>query len=186
MAHREYGFLCPEGHGVLYDQDIYRAKGLLYCPHSEHGGNGRFYRFAEVQEGWFDPDKPKIKSEWQIKHEAELAEREQKRLEYNVAKLAKPDKPKKVAAEKVVKEPKNCVCGCGGQTKGGNFLPGHDARFHSRVRALEAAGVSHEEASKVASQGPLTGKYKAITEKATPTPAPVAEPEAATEAAPAE
>lgn len=32
--------------------------------------------------------------------------------------------------EKVAKEA-DCSCGCGGKTKGGKFLPGHDARFVS-------------------------------------------------------
>lgn len=31
------------------------------------------------------------------------------------------------------KPPKSCRCGCDGQTKGGNFLPGHDARWVSAL-----------------------------------------------------
>lgn len=40
----------------------------------------------------------------------------------------------KTKAEKAAKTPKvgACVC-CGGATKGGNFLPGHDARFVSGI-----------------------------------------------------
>lgn len=33
------------------------------------------------------------------------------------------------------KPPKDCLCGCGGQTKGGNYLPGHDSRHASMVAA---------------------------------------------------
>ena len=43
-------------------------------------------------------------------------------------------------AAKIVKEPKKgkrstpkpCLCECGGMTKGGNYLPGHDAKVLSR------------------------------------------------------
>lgn len=31
----------------------------------------------------------------------------------------------------MAKTPQACGCGCGGMTKGGRFLPGHDARFHA-------------------------------------------------------
>lgn len=43
---------------------------------------------------------------------------------------------KKVAAKKAA-APKEgtCVCGCAGKTKGGLFLPGHDARFVSQTVA---------------------------------------------------
>jgi len=29
--------------------------------------------------------------------------------------------------------PRKCACGCGATTRGGNFLPGHDARTLSAV-----------------------------------------------------
>ena len=31
--------------------------------------------------------------------------------------------------------PRRCMCSCGGTTKGGRFLPGHDARLHSELMA---------------------------------------------------
>ena len=34
--------------------------------------------------------------------------------------------------------PKACGCGCGGITKGGEFLPGHDAKLYSAI--LDKAG----------------------------------------------
>ncbi len=43
-------------------------------------------------------------------------------------------KARKQAAKK---EPVECACGCGDNTKGGKFLPGHDARFVSE-RVTEA------------------------------------------------
>src|SRR5215211_4089249 len=30
--------------------------------------------------------------------------------------------------------PRPCMCSCGGTTKGGRFLPGHDARLHSELK----------------------------------------------------
>lgn len=33
-----------------------------------------------------------------------------------------------------VNAPKDCECSCGGRTKGGRFLPGHDARLYGRVK----------------------------------------------------
>lgn len=35
------------------------------------------------------------------------------------------------------KTPKDCECGCGGQTKGGRFVPGHDARLHGWAVRVE-------------------------------------------------
>ena len=41
----------------------------------------------------------------------------------------------------MAKEPKDCLCGCGNQTKGGRFLPGHDAVLKSRlVRSTQEGG----------------------------------------------
>lgn len=33
----------------------------------------------------------------------------------------------------IIKAPRQCMCGCGGTTKGGRFLPGHDARLKSHL-----------------------------------------------------
>ena len=30
--------------------------------------------------------------------------------------------------------PRRCLCSCGGTTKGGRFLPGHDARLHGELK----------------------------------------------------
>jgi hypothetical protein len=44
------------------------------------------------------------------------------------------------------KPPKDCECGCGLQTRGGRFLPGHDARLHGwalRIqRGLSTEGIT--------------------------------------------
>jgi hypothetical protein len=42
------------------------------------------------------------------------------------------------------REPQSCGCGCGGMTKGGRFLPGHDARMHGQAKKDNmAAAISH-------------------------------------------
>lgn len=50
-----------------------------------------------------------------------------------------PPKPEREPREK--KEPRQCLCGCGGMTKGGRFLPGHDARYHAAQK--KAGGDVH-------------------------------------------
>lgn len=50
-----------------------------------------------------------------------------------------------------------CQCGCGGVTKGGKFLPGHDAKLAAKVRMLRAAREKgepvHESLQAVAAMG---------------------------------
>lgn len=51
------------------------------------------------------------------------------------ADMAKIEENKEKAAKRAEAKPKTgtCVCGCEGTTKGGKFLPGHDARFVSTL-----------------------------------------------------
>jgi hypothetical protein len=58
------------------------------------------------------------------------------------AEMAKIENDKQ-KAEKREAKPKTgtCVCGCDGTTKGGKFLPGHDARFVSTL--VKAAGEAN-------------------------------------------
>ena len=108
---RTFGPLCPDGHGLLYDSPGWG--GRRWCSNSAHGGNGKFFFPPEIVEGWWDG-----------------------------RKAAKPGAPvgsavREVVAARVTRagsakaEPKQCKCGCGGMTKGGTFLPGHDARYHA-------------------------------------------------------
>lgn len=53
--------------------------------------------------------------------------------------------------------PKDCRCGCDGQTKGGDFLPGHDARFYGRV--IKYIRWKHENVEKLASGEVQEGQY---------------------------
>ena len=45
----------------------------------------------------------------------------------------------------MAKKPKKCGCGCGGMTKGGQFLPGHDAKLKGFLK--KAAREDHSEAA---------------------------------------
>lgn len=49
--------------------------------------------------------------------------------------LAKQDTPAPGGRKQVraVKQPRPCTCGCGGSTKGGLFLPGHDSKYLTMV-----------------------------------------------------
>ena len=49
--------------------------------------------------------------------------------------MAKIENDKAKAEKRAAAKPKTgtCVCGCNGTTKGGKFLPGHDARFVSTL-----------------------------------------------------
>lgn len=147
MAATAWGLLCPEGHGVLADKDEWTAKGVAWCPHEEHGGNGRFYRLTEVQTGHYNPDAPRAKSAWQLEQEAKVAQAAEERKERDMAKKETAPKAEKAPRTRKVAEPKECTCGCGGFTKGGRFLPGHDAKYHARL-AREQAEAAAAEAAK--------------------------------------
>lgn len=51
----------------------------------------------------------------------------------------KPAKPKS----------QECGCECGGSTKGGRFLPGHDARLKSELRRTATEGKAPEKRSAI-------------------------------------
>lgn len=140
MAAPTFGLLCPEGHGVMIDRDDWARAGVAWCSHSEHGGNGRFYRLTEVRTGSFNPHAPRVKSEWQIEQEAKAAALMAAREERKMAeKTPKPKPEPKARAPRKAREPQSCKCGCGEMTKGGMFKPGHDARYHSAVAKAEGA-----------------------------------------------
>lgn len=48
------------------------------------------------------------------------------------------------------RQPRECMCGCGETTKGGKFLPGHDAKLKSQLltvsRSDEAAAPERKKA----------------------------------------
>jgi hypothetical protein len=46
-------------------------------------------------------------------------------------------------------KPQDCTCGCGGQTRGGRFLPGHDAQLKSRLVTAAREGNKGDRAKAV-------------------------------------
>jgi hypothetical protein len=53
-----------------------------------------------------------------------------------------------IGGRKVRKQPRNCRCQCGGTTRGGMFLPGHDARYRSAL--VSKARVEDEDVRRLA------------------------------------
>lgn len=82
------------------------------------------------------PSSGKSKDQLNAERKANLAAaKETKATEKAAAKAAKPK------AEKVLNE---CKCGCGAST-GGNFYPGHDARFKGWLLSIERGEKKPEE-----------------------------------------
>ena len=81
--------------------------------------------------------------------------------------MAKIQENKEKAAKSTKPKTGTCVCGCNGTTKGGKFLPGHDARFVSTlVTSVSDANftkASEQSARKslkdVGASDALTGKF---------------------------
>lgn len=143
MAAREWGFLCPVDGGLLLSL---KGTDRLHCTNNIHNGRPKthpegyspptpaFYDRANLQEGYATVAKDTPSG-------AGLTEKQIKQMQG----AAKADPASDKAAEDAVngaakpvrvraaKEPKACECGCGGQTKGGRYLPGHDAKHHSRI-----------------------------------------------------
>jgi len=59
----------------------------------------------------------------------------------------KPAKEAKAPREKKIKEKTPCKCGCSTLT-GGNWAPGHDARFGSAVRKVANGDMTQAELEK--------------------------------------
>lgn len=142
---KQWGLLCPEGHGLLLAREDWTAAGVAWCPHADHGGNGRFYRAQEVVEGWFNPAAPRAETPEQVAvREALEAKATARQAAWEARTKAKAKAPAAPRAGRTaaIKEPKECLCGCGEFTKGGIFRPGHDARYHARLNreAADAAG----------------------------------------------
>lgn len=69
--------------------------------------------------------------------------------------------------EKAPAKPKvgTCKCGCEGETKGGNFLPGHDARLVSRLVNEVVVDKSTTEANARKTMAPFSDALKGKFEK---------------------
>lgn len=59
----------------------------------------------------------------------------------DLPQIFKPSRSKEAKSPKPKLPPRRCVCSCGEMTKGGEFLPGHDARYKSAlIREVKAGG----------------------------------------------
>jgi hypothetical protein len=75
-------------------------------------------------------------------HQHALTVRQQElaaRILYAVAESGDEPDPQRPARRPASKGP-DCQCGCGGQTKGGRFLPGHDAKLKGKLKRAARAG----------------------------------------------
>ncbi len=141
-ATRTWAPQCPEGHGALYS-----LNGRLWCSANSHGGNGRHFTEAELQEAFDEMafagtgavPKParKQRSDAGKPRARALREPSPRTETVEAPKAAVKAEPK--AAPKATAEGPLCKCGCGEHTKGGTFRPGHDAKYHSAQKAAAAA-----------------------------------------------
>lgn len=146
----KFGAVCPDGHGPLLSGDSWGDR--LYCPSLEHGGNGAFFDPGSAASD-FEPVRVKGKAKSERLHReddepgpgiASLVRAAQ------AARLSKPAKAEPKPRTEKVGRP--CDCKCGGTTKGGRFLPGHDARYHAAERRI-AAGIGTAADQAMVSQG---------------------------------
>lgn len=67
--------------------------------------------------------------------------------------MAKTEKTETKSRKKApAKQPKDCACECGGQTKGGEFLPGHDSKLKSRLQSEYREASTKAQRTKIAKQ----------------------------------
>lgn len=78
----------------------------------------------------------------------EEAQARVRRLEQELSDAKAARREAKGATAKRASQPRACACGCGGQTSGGTFLPGHDAKLKSRLLALIDEGGPEGEAAR--------------------------------------
>lgn len=140
---RKWGFTCPDDGGVLLESPTWGDR--LFCPNNRHGGNGAFFARSSTTEGWVQVTTGEGSglTESQIRKmaAAQASAESDAAAEATVNGKRKP-KAEKAAAPRAAaksKDPRACECGCGENTKGGRFRPGHDAKLHSRQKAEAAA-----------------------------------------------
>lgn len=118
----------------------------LWCPSNGHGGNGAFFEPSATKEGYEMSGSGLSESQIRaLRGDAQASVDDAEQATEADAPAKRGRRAPKVAkpkAEKVVKVPQDCECGCGEKTKGGRFIPGHDARLHSRWNA-QAKALGH-------------------------------------------
>lgn len=145
---REWGFLCPVDGGLLL---VLKGARGLYCSNVAHNGRPSTHPLgaSEPTPAFFDRDQVQEGYATVAKETSGSGLTEKQIKAMHAAAKADPESDAKAEAaangtQKVRsgRAPKDCECGCGGQTKGGRFLPGHDAKYHSALRKAEEAKVA--------------------------------------------
>lgn len=117
---------------------------LLVCPCEEPGcGQDKHYcktcGAREEVQGWKCLDRDACQARFQAEMDAGA-----RRLGLHLGRTilgrsgdsgAPAARPRAPRPEKAPSKARDCTCGCGGQTKGGKFLPGHDSRYLSALVA---------------------------------------------------
>lgn len=135
---RSYGQdpICPHDGGLLLAHPDWG--GRWWCPNVRHGGNGAFFEPGTEARGVpTHKTAPKPATGADLAAAVAIAGEREKQAKAESAKAARDDRGAKAAAprRRRARDPKECKCGCGGMTKGGTFLPGHDAKYHAAQRA---------------------------------------------------
>ncbi len=139
---RSYGQdpICPDDGGLLLAHPDWG--GRWWCPNAGHGGNGAFFDPGSEDRGVpTDRKAPKPATAGDLAAAVAIAGEREKQAKADAAKADREERQAKQAARssRPKREPRECKCGCGGTTKGGTFLPGHDAKYHARIRAERSA-----------------------------------------------
>lgn len=135
------GAWCPDGHGSLLYSDAWAPR--LYCPHLDHGANGAFFDPGSLESGYV-PSQTASAAAAAREERAAAARAKRDAYEAEKAAEAKAEAARRAAPTPRTPRPRPtaggqpCRCKCGGTTKGGRFLPGHDARFHAAEKRIAA------------------------------------------------
>jgi hypothetical protein len=68
-------------------------------------------------------------------------------VDVDLSKLPKLPKRKKSA------KPQACHCGCGAMTRGGRFVPGHDAKLYGIIKRIEAELITLKQVGELFGEG---------------------------------
>jgi hypothetical protein len=141
---------CQSGKHQLCPRAIENGnKGIYLCPCAEPNCGGKILSCRNCKRVHDDvtPD-TRLCVDRDACEARVLAKRNSNPLFQNIVRIQEIHMANKTADAKVKREAKPktgvCKCGCEGVTKGGNFLPGHDARFVSEQVGFVLAKPSIE------------------------------------------
>ena len=121
--------ICPDDGGLLVGHADWF--GRLWCPNARHGGNGLFLKPTDADVGVpVQRDAPRPATMADLAEAGARAAAREKEAAAAEAKIRR-DNDQTTRPRRQRGTPRDCKCGCGEQTKGGTFRPGHDARFYA-------------------------------------------------------